>query len=204
MDDVHALFALFAISIFSNVFDQRTYMPFLHTMKDPSPQERIQQREKDLNAVPLLDRRHHCYTRGLAFDLLYWFLNRFSLAKPGEEDNDAYNYLLTPFTADLGRLLVKYKFQAEHNGHSGVCSGADLEKQVKMALFAFDGMQNVYDEDNFEDSDDDMQSFAFDFDDYEVKRYDCQQAHHGFVKDFFEFGKNKADQAYFDSLKEQG
>ena len=75
MDDVKALFALFAMAFFGNVFDKRTYLPFIHSVNGPTTKECEQQKEDDINAIPLLERHHYCYTRGLAFDLIFWFLN---------------------------------------------------------------------------------------------------------------------------------
>jgi hypothetical protein len=204
MDDVKALFALFAMAMFSNALDQRTYMPFQHTIDKPSTNEREEQWKIDLNAIPLLERRHYSYTRGLAFDLLHWFFNRFGFSKPNQETDDAYTCLLAPFTAELGRKMVTYKFSAEKNKYRGVCTAEKFEHQVQKAIFCFDGMQDAYD--NVEDDIDEPDpSFAFEFDDYDVAEYDVLphdsvQHFYRSIDDFFDFGKNDADHAYFDSL----
>ena len=209
MDDVKALFALFAIAMFSNAFDKRTYMPLPHGIDPPSPKERDEQWEKDLNAIPLLERRHYCYTRGLALDLLHWFFNRYGLSKPMQEADDAYTCLLAPFTGELGRKMVLYKFQAAANNHGGVCTPSHFEHQIQNAIFGFADMKEAYE--MFDDNDiaeDDMAysidepdpSFAFDFDDYNVAPYESVQQCYVSIEDFFECGKNMADCVYFSSF----
>jgi hypothetical protein len=73
IDDAKALFALFAMAIYGNVFDKCTYMPFINSVDDLEEDELKNQKESDINAIPLIERHHYCYTRGLAFDLLFWF-----------------------------------------------------------------------------------------------------------------------------------
>jgi len=94
MDDIKALFALFAMAIFGNVFDKCTYLPFIHSVNGPTLKECEQQKEANINAIPLLERRHYCYTRGLAFDLIFWFLNQFGFSKKDQEPDDAYHDIL--------------------------------------------------------------------------------------------------------------
>ena len=100
MDDVKAFFALFVMAIYANVFDKCTYLPFIHSVNDPSPEECEQQKESDINAIPLLERRHYCYTSGLAFDLMLWFLNHYRFSQPMQEPEDEYAYgdILIPYT----------------------------------------------------------------------------------------------------------
>ena len=209
MDDVKALFALFTMAIFLNAFDKRTY---LHITNSPSSKHHRRQWENDLNAISLLERRHYSYTRGLAFDLIHWFFNRYGLSMPDEEPDDAYTCLLAPFVAETGRNMVKYKFAAENNQHSGNCTGLEFEEQVKKAIFCFDPMQEIYedmdvcladDDDGIDDDVDLYPSFAFDFGDYDVVPYDSTQHFYSSIDDFFEFGKNSADCAYFRALESQ-
>ncbi|KIM38064.1 hypothetical protein M413DRAFT_13028 [Hebeloma cylindrosporum] len=200
MDDVKALFSLFAMAIFANVFDKRTYMPYIHSLQHPSAEEREQQKESDINSIPILERRHYCYTRGLAFDLLHWFFNhhRFWASTEPDGDDNGYISLLSPFTAALGRNMVEYKLEAEEHGHTGFCTAEDFQQQVEMALFAFNGMEEVYD-----DVQDFSSSFAHDFQDYNVTAHPSPQRYHEPIHDFFNFGKNVADSKYFSALEGQ-
>ena len=196
MDDVKALFALFAMAFFGNVLDKRTYMPFVHSVEDPSPQERLEQMDSNINAISLLERRHYAYTRGLAFDLIFWFLNRFDLSKPMEEpDAGGYGNLVVPFTAQVARYMVEYKWEAEDLEVPGACTRDDFIQQVEMALFRYDDMEDAHfsmEEGN--------PNFAFDFNDYTLTAYDSTQAIWDPVTDFFDFGLTLANQKYFAAL----
>jgi len=200
MDDVKALFALFAVAIYGNVFDKRTYLPFIHSVNDPSPEEREQQKESDINAIPLLERRHYCYTRGLAFDLMFWFLNHYGFSPSIQEldDNDAYGDFLVPYTVELGRSLVEYKWEAQELEVPSICTREDFQDQVEMALDSYKDMAEAYD--CIEDSN---PSFAFDFMHYTLTAYDSTQAFHTPITDFFEFGKTIADHRYFTAVEGQ-
>jgi hypothetical protein len=196
MDDVKALFALFAMAIFGNVFDKRTYLPFIHSVNGPTPKEREQQKEADINAIPLLERRHYCYTRGLAFDLIFWFLNRFGFSKKDQEPDDAYHDILAPYTAQLGRYMVEYKWEAVELEVPGACTRDDFQNQVLMALDTYNDMDDAYD--NIEDTN---PSFAFDFMDYQLTAYDSTQESYQPITDFFDWGKTLADEKYFAAVE---
>ena len=198
MDDVRALFALFAMAIYANVLDKRTYMPFIHSVNELTPQEREEQKDSDINAISLLERRHYCYTRGLAFDLICWFFNNYSFAKPGQEVDGAYVSLLVPFTAELGRHMVEYKFDAHDLQIPGACSHEDFQKQVEMALFAYEAMEDRYD--TIEELN---PTFAFDFQDYKVTEYASTQDFHPSITNYFEFGQTIADKKYFAAFEDQ-
>ena len=75
--DVKAFFALFAMAIFGNAFDKRTYMPLIFTVDGPSEDELKAQKQVDINAIPPLERQHYCYARGLVFNLIPWFFNHY-------------------------------------------------------------------------------------------------------------------------------
>ena len=189
MDDARALFALFAMAIYANVFDKRTYMPFID---DLSSEEREEQKESDINAIPLLERRHYCYCRGLAFDLLSWFLNNYGFSKPTEEPDFAYTQLFAPFVAELGRSMVEYKFDAEQREVPSAYTAVDFRSQVEMAIFEYKDMEGIY-----EEIEEPNPSFAFDFDDYTLKPYDSTQNIHESVTEYFGCGQNLADKKYF-------
>ncbi|KIM35727.1 hypothetical protein M413DRAFT_32284 [Hebeloma cylindrosporum] len=195
VDDVKALFALFAMAVFANVLDERTYMPFVHTVEGPSAEERQVQKANDINAIPLLERRHYCYARGLAIDLLRWFFNHYSLAKPNQEADDGYRFLLLPITAELGTTMVAYKLEAEGNQHPGLCDGEDFCMQVELAV-ALEGMKETY-----EGTEDPPSTLAFNFDDYDVLSLQTPENSYPPIDNFFECGKNLADVLYFSSLQ---
>jgi len=194
MDDVKALFALFAMAIFGNAFDKRTYMPLIFTVDGLSEDELKAQKEADVNAIPPLERQHYCHTRGLAFDLIHWFFNHYSLEKPNEEADDAYGCILAPFIAELGHKVIQYKFAAQENKRPGVCNGEEFEHQVKMALsikamhFPFNAVESF------------SPSFEFDFDDYSVTALATTKNDYPFFEDFLGAGKNDADETYFAAL----
>jgi hypothetical protein len=198
MDDVKALFALFAMAIFGNVFDKRTYMPFVHSVNDPSPKERQEQRDSDINAISLLERRHYAYTRGLAFDLIFWFLNRYGFSKPMEEPGVTYGNLAVPFTAELALHMVEYKWEAQDCEVPGAGTRDDFIDQVEMAVFGYEEMEEAY-----QSMEERNPSFAFDFADYELTVYDTPRVLYEPVTDFFEFGLTLADQKYFAALEGQ-
>ena len=108
MNDIKALFALFALALFSNVFNKQTYMSFIYGINGPSPQEWEQQQKDNLNTVSLFERRHYYYMQGLTFDLIIWFFNHYALCRPDEEGDNAYNSLLVPFITELTQKFIIY------------------------------------------------------------------------------------------------
>ena len=198
MDDVKALFSLFAMAILANVFDKRTYMPFVNSVNDPSPQELQEQKVSDTNAIPFLERRHYAYTRGLAFNLISWFLNRFSFSKGADDPDNEYGNLAVPFTADVANYMVQYKFEAHECDVPGACSLDDFIEQVHMALFGYEDMGDA-----FQVMEDDNPSFAFDLSEFTLKAFDTTQANWEPITDFFDFGQTQADRRYFSALDDQ-
>ena len=198
MDDVKALFSLFVMAILANVFDQRTYMPFIQSIDDPSPEELQEQKESDINAIPFLKRRHYAYTRGLAFDLLFWFLNRFGFLKGEDDSDDRYGNLAVPFTADIANFLVQYKWEAQDCDVPGTCNWDDFIQQVHMALFGYEDM-----EDAFQSMEDDNPSFSFDLSEYTLKAFIMTQVEWEHVTDFFNFGQTCTNEKYFAALEGQ-
>ena len=200
MDDVKAFFALFVMAIYANVFDKRTYLPFIHSVNDPSPEEREQQKESNINAIPLLERRHYCYTRGLAFDLMFWFLNHYQFSQPMQEPEDEYAYgdILIPYTVELGCCIVEYKWEAQELKVPSAFTRLDLQDQVELALIGYKDMEDMYD--SMEKS---PPSFAFDFMNYTLTARDSTQELYAPITNFFDFGKTVADQRYFAAIEGQ-
>jgi hypothetical protein len=199
MDDVKALFALFQLALYGNAFDKRTYMPFIHKVDDLSAEELDEQRSSDINAIPLLERRHYCYARGLAFDLLFWFFNHFRFAKPKEEYEAGYPNLLVPITAKLAQDMVAYKHKAEESDVHSTCGAPEFQQQVETALSKYDGMEDAYD--NYSEGND--FDFAFNFMEFEVEEYGPSDNWHLPVTDFFDWGKTTADERYFAALENE-
>jgi hypothetical protein len=198
MDDVKALFALFAMALFGNVLDKRTYMPFVHGVNDPSLEEHQEQKDSDVNAISLLERRHYAYARGLAFDLIFWFLNHFGFSMPMQESDATYGNLAIPFVAELAAYMVEYKWEAEERQVPGACTLDDFIRQVESALFGYEDMEDAY-----RSMEEGNPAFAFDFAQYKLTPYDSPQAIWNPVTDFFEYGVTVADEEYFAALETQ-
>ena len=62
IDDARALLSLLAIAVFMNALDKRTYMPFKQGVDPLTPDDLLMQRRMDINAIPLVERRHFCFT----------------------------------------------------------------------------------------------------------------------------------------------
>lgn len=193
MDDVKALFALFAMAMFANVLDKRTYMPLVSGVDEPSPTELEDQKVSDINAIPLLERRHYAYGRGLANDLLNWFLNQFGFRDTTDEDPDVvFANISIPFIGQLASYMVGYKSDAEDIDIPGVCTQDDFSAQVDMALARFDDMADAFDA--FQ------QGGEFDIADYTLVKYDTPQKLFTPADDFFTSGQTTADEKFFAAL----
>lgn len=196
------MFALFTLALFANVFDKRTYQPFIDSFDAPSPQERELQLQADINAIPLLERRHYCYTRGLALDLIHWFCNHYALSTKESEstnlESDAvYEYLLVPFIADLAHSMVSYKARHHSNEHPGFCNPEDFQNQIEMAL-TFNNIKRAYDELEMEELEEDFSMPSFHT--YHVVALNPPQNDYPPIADPFETGKNMADDTYFAAI----
>lgn len=191
--DVEALVCVFAIAIFMNALDKRTYMPFVQAGATLTPEEQKQHRKMDLNAIPFIERRHCCYTRGLAFDIMGWFYNRYKLQKEGMNPIDGY-LQLTPVIARFGWHMVQYKRKAEEYGTVGVCTASAFERQVEMALFGFEGFEETYKEPV--DGEDDQLRLPFRFWGYSVVESEPQH-HYKAIDNYFKAGRNRADNKFF-------
>lgn len=132
------IFALFALAIFLNVLDERTYIF--------SPESLQLHDSFDLNEIPFVERYHNCYARGLAFDLVEWYFENyeFSYSSDEEDDIDAYQFILVPFTAHVARHIIGYKMHAEFSGHSKLSTYKKVQLQVESAIYPFEHMQSTY------------------------------------------------------------
>ena len=143
MNDIKALFALFALALFSNVFNKQTYMSFIHGINGPSPQEWKQQQKNNLNTVSFLEKRHYYYMQGLIFDLIIWFFNYYALCRPDEKGDNAYNSLLVPFITELTQKIIIYKVAAEANDKPGFCDAENFKGQIDDGTFLWWHMRSL-------------------------------------------------------------
>ena len=92
LDDAWDLLILVAMAIFLNVLDERTYQMSLETHQEDLASLRQCHDIFDLNAIPVIEHHHLCYTRGLSLDLLDWFSENYSFSSVelGEDDIDAF------------------------------------------------------------------------------------------------------------------
>lgn len=195
MDDVMAFLSLLGMALFANVLDKRTYMPFVSGVDDPSPEELEEQRYSDINAIPLLERRHYAYSRGLAFDLIGWFHTQFGFINVKDEDpDDVDSDISIPFIGQLAFHLLRYKEDAEEIAIPGACTLQDFAGQVEMAVSRFGDLGDAFD--SFQ------QGEQFEINDYILKKYESTTIYES-VDDFFHAGKTTADEKYFAALDGQ-
>lgn len=196
--DVEALVLLCAMALFMNALDKRTYMPFGQAGAIITPEEREQQKRQDFNSIPHIERRHFCYVRGLAFDLARWFFSNYEL--------EGYDLELPPIIAAIALDMVRYKFKAEESGVDGFCSASQFERQIKMALFAFEDFGTQYREQEHRarrrsQADKEAINLPFLMEGYTLVALDPPQEDQEPITDYFNAGKNKADRKYFSAVK---
>ena len=104
MDDARDLLSLVTLAIFLNVLDERTYKLSLETYQDDPIALQQSYDIFDLNAIPVIERYHLSYTRGLSLDLLEWVFENyvFSSVELEEEDVDAFGTIFVPFIVYIG------------------------------------------------------------------------------------------------------
>ena len=196
--DVEALVLLCAMALFMNALDERTYVPFAQAGAVITPEERERQKRQDLNSISHIERRHFCYVRGLAFDLARWFFSNYEL--------EGYDLELPPIIASIAWNMVQYKHKAEESGVGGFCSTSEFERQIKMALFAFEGFEKEYkeQEDHARSSLQAAQAaiqLPFIIEGYTLVALDPPKEDQEPITDYFKAGKNRADNKYFFTVK---
>jgi hypothetical protein len=70
LDDARDFMSLVVMAIFLNVFDERTYQLSSETFETNPTVLQQCHAVFDPNAIPVVERYHLCYNRGLALDLL--------------------------------------------------------------------------------------------------------------------------------------
>lgn len=218
LDDVRDLFSLITIAIFLNVFDERTYQ-----LSSDGFQEHptiLQQCHEvfDLNAIPVIERLHLCYTRGLSFDLLNWFFQHYSFsnAELEEDDIDAYAAIFVPFVVHIGRQIIRYKRLAEACGHTSSSTSKQIICQVQSALFGFKLMRDAWLEEKASEeekdycgdacddqSDSEHNNLDFDFVNYAICQRELPEFRNSNANSFLEDGKTMADRCFFRGLTSQ-
>ena len=213
MDDARDLFSLTTIAIFLNVLDERTYQFSSEAIENNAVIRQQCHVLFDLNAIPIVERYHLCYTRGLSFDLLGWFFENFSFSSIDFEEYDVepLTTIFVPFLVHVGRQIVRYKRLAEKNGHSTSSTSRQVANQVQLALFGFKFTRDTWLEEkaiqeerdyNDKTDDDDLEHNDLDFDltCYTICR--CEQPTHrnSDPDGFLESGKTIADKRFFCGL----
>lgn len=137
VDGVRDLFALFAVTMFSNALDDRTYQ--LPTISANQPRHTLQniQNVFDLNAIPVIERHHFCYTRGLVLNIVLWFFDHYLLSNHNnvDEEIDGYDSILIPFLVHVGRHIIYYKRAAVNRGCQSTSTEKQVEDQIRSVLF---------------------------------------------------------------------
>ena len=113
--------------ILSNIISQNSYSAF------PFPRFFLFYIE-----IPVVERYHLCYTRGILLDLLEWFFENFSFSSVDleEDDIDAHQTIFIPFVVHIGRQITKYKRAAEEHGHTTLSTSEEV-KIIKFSLRCF-------------------------------------------------------------------
>jgi len=219
IDNARDLFSLVSMAIFLNVLDERTYQLSSDTPQEDRSVLRQYYDVFDLNAIPVVERHHLCYTRGLSIDLLEWFFENYSFSSEELEDDDidANSHIFVPFVVHIGRQLVRYKRAAESRGHTTLPTSEDINRQVQNALFGFEFMQDTwieekaeYEELNHHDDRDNEWSENPDYNDlnFDISKFTFTQREHAnlsrpIVENLFEKGKTIADCRFFRGLASQ-
>jgi len=121
-----------------NALDKRTYIPLAEAGGTLT-----QLKNKNNNAIPMVERRHCCYIRGLAFDIMGWFNDHYELRCEGMH-SDGGQLQLAPLIAKFGSDMVRYKRKVDERGAVGAYNVTVFERQVEMALFGFHGFEEHY------------------------------------------------------------
>jgi hypothetical protein len=224
MDDTRDLLSLVTIAIFLNALDERSYVPSSDTVQDDPTILQQCYTIFDLNAIPVVERHHLCYIRGLALDLLAWFFENYffthdDFGQNEEEDVDAYTVIFVPFLVHIGRKIIRYKRHAEEHGHTTLPSLTQVSRQIQSALFGFEGMRDVWleiktdeQEKNHHDADSDTSDQSddledndldYNFSDYTIHQRKEPESRRSSARKLLEDGKTMADERFFRGLASQ-
>ena len=213
LDDARDLLALVAMGIYLNVLDERTYQWSFETHKDDPTALQKCHDNFDLNAIPVVERHHLCYTRGILLDLLEWFFEIFSFssAQLEEDDIDAHHMIFIPFVVHIGRQIMKYKRAADERGCTALSRFEEVNRQVQLALFSLDSARDAWLEDKaaeeekvHDDESHEMETYDLDCDlsGYKISQREIP-AERSSCDNFVEKGKTNADDRFFRGLFSQ-
>lgn len=216
MDDVRDIFSLITLAMFLNAFDERTYHLPLDTFQ--GDREILLQCHDlfDLNAIPVVERHHLCYTRGLSIELLNWLFQYYTISSVEFEENDidANVSVFVPFVVHIGRQIIRYKCLAEESGHTTSPTSKQVTRQIQWALFGFEFMRDTWLEQKAEDEEREYQDDADDEKriDSEYNDLDFDLSHYSITQrirpalrtdeaiNYIENGKTDADRRFFCGL----
>jgi len=211
MDGVRDLFALATIAIFLNVLDERTYQyPVDSIERDPAVLKRCHD-AFDLNAIPVVERCHLCYTRGLAFDLVDWVYENFTFSSldSDTEDVNGHDDIFVPFVIHIGRQIIQYKRIAEEHGHTTTSTLGQVARQIKLALFGFESLRDAWEAAERKrcsidaDLSEECHDLDYDIDDYIIAPRQQPGIKRFLDSNFLEAGKTIADERFFRGLASQ-
>jgi hypothetical protein len=217
MDGVQDLFSLFVITIFLNVLDDRTYQ-FPPGMLEENPQY-LQRCHIifDLNVIPLIERHHLCYTRGLVFSLIRWFFDNYKISRIDSDlecETNPYLAILVPYTAHIGRQIVRYKRISVECGYTDTPTLERVDLQVRYALFGFDSMKDAYLDEKAKEEEmgyfsddmdpitnpDELYDFNFDITHYRVDAREADEENVVQSSNYLDAGKTLTDRLFFHGL----
>lgn len=214
MQGAQDFFALFVLAIFANAFDERTYQ--LPTeVGDQDNDNLIRCNEIfDLNAIPGTDRHQICHTRGLAMDLAFWFFHTYTFTDSENHEIDGFKKVLAPFTAHIGRHIIRYKNMAVQSTQTGAGSSEQVQDQIESAMFHLADVKSAYydlvdfDHENGYQSDSSIEvpitpdrfDFPFNFGNFNIKKRDDCEGSRPRIVNLLEQGQNLADKRFFSGL----
>jgi hypothetical protein len=213
LDDARDFLALISTAFFLNVLDERTYQLSLDIHQENPIALQQCHNVFDLNAIPIVERHHLCYTRGISLDLLEWYFENFSFSNADleEDDIDAFQSIFIPFLVHIGRQIVKYKHAAEERGHRTLATFEQVNRQIQSALFSLEFSRDAWleekaaeEERSYDDEDDeiDTRDLDYDFSGYVISRREIP-AKRNPLENFIKAGKTGADDRFFRGLSSQ-
>lgn len=218
LDDARDLFSLVTMAIFLNVFDERTYELCSEKHQDNPAALKKCHDIFDLNNIPVIERHHMCYIRGLSLDLLEWFFENYSFSSVelDEDDVDAFGSIFVPFAVRIGRKILKYKRAADERGHASSSTFDQVNRQVQSAIFGLKFARDVWLEEKAAEEERDHERELDDDEGDEAEECDlfCDIAEYSMQTretpeerqssdSFFEDGKTEADGRFFQGLSSQ-
>jgi hypothetical protein len=216
MEGARDLLSLFVIVMFLNVLDERTYELAPTTIYQPLDVLEKCQVLYDLNSIPVIERHHLSYTRGLALDLVHWFFEHYSISScdSDADEIDGYRDILVPFLVHTGRHIIRYKRTAVKCGYFGPSDQDQIQLQVRSVLLYCREILEEYMKQNSEEKDagydsdrsgsvDDpshMYDLKFDIGKYTISEREGPRGRGNQINNHLIAGRTLADQHFFNGL----